>query len=285
MRRKITVIGAGPVGSATALLLARRPDADVRLLDADTDRARARATDLAAATALGAGASGRVSCAGWAEASGSEVVVVAVGGDDPVGAGRAIGAEIARRTPDAVVVVLTTPVDEVTRAVLATSRLPRNRVVGLGTVVDSARLRAALAAAAEVDVRDVHAHVLGAHGGVLVPLTSAATIGGRAAIDVVGSAGLDAALAQVTAAEDLDVGQGPGGGLLAPAAGVAAIVAAILDDTRRLLTCSVLCRGEFGLEDAVTAVPAIVGAGGVGDVVELAMEENETAALHAAALR
>lgn len=284
MRRKITVVGAGAVGSATALLLGRLPDADVVLVDADLARARARALDLTAAVALHGEGTGGVTGGTWAEAAGSEVVVITVGGPDPIAAVADVSREITRRCPDAVVVVVTTPVDPATRAVLEATRFPRGRVVGLGTVVDTARMRSLLAAAAGIAVCDVQGLVLGQHGGVLVPLTSGARIAGRAADDVLDGERLDAIVAEVAEAEDeFARGLGERPGLLAPATAVAEVVSAIIDDARRVLPCSTLCQGELGITDAVVAVPVVLGAGGIAEIVDVAMSEAERAALLAAA--
>lgn len=283
MRRKITVVGAGAVGSATALLLGRRPDADVVLVDADAARARARALDLTAAVALDAGA-GRVSPGGWADVAGSHVVVLALGGPDPLAALAEVGTELARRCPDAVVVVLTTPVDAATHAVLEATRFPRGQVLGLGTVVDTARLRSLLAREAGVSVADVQALVLGQHDGVLVPITSTATIAGRPAAEVLGTERLDAVVAGVAdAADELRAGLGERAGLLAPAAAVVDVVAAIVDDTRRVLPCSALCQGELGITGSVLAVPVALGADGITAIVDVQMAEAERVALLAAA--
>ncbi|PTL58244.1 lactate/malate family dehydrogenase [Paraconexibacter algicola] len=283
MRRKITVVGAGAVGSATALLLGRRPDADVVLVDADAARARARALDLTAAVALDAGA-GRVSPGGWVDVAGSHVVVLALGGPDPLAALAEVGTELARRCPDAVVVVLTTPVDAATHAVLEATRFPRGQVLGLGTVVDTARLRSLLAREAGVSVADVQALVLGQHDGVLVPITSTATIAGRPAAEVLGTERLDAVVAGVAdAADELRAGLGERAGLLAPAAAVVDVVAAIVDDTRRVLPCSALCQGELGITGSVLAVPVALGADGITAIVDVQMAEAERVALLAAA--
>jgi malate dehydrogenase len=283
MRRKITVVGAGAVGSATALLLGRRPDADVVLVDADPSRAAARALDLTAAVALDAGA-GRVGGGTWADAAGSHVVVLTLGGPDPIAALAPVGVEIARRCPDAVVVVVTTPVDEATRAVLEATRFPRGQVLGLGTVVDSARLRSLLAVAADVSVGDVQAMVLGQHDGVLVPITSTAMIAGRPAAEVLGTERLDAVVAAVAGAADvLADGLGERPGLLAPAAAVVDVVAAIVDDTHRVLPCSTLCQGELGIANSVLAVPVALGADGITAIVDVQMAETERLALLAAA--
>jgi malate dehydrogenase len=283
MRRKITVVGAGAVGSATALLIGRRPDADVVLLDLDEDRARARALDLTAAVALDAGA-GSVAGGGWAHAAGSEVVVIAVGGDDALEAVGSVCDDIARRCPDAVVIVVSTPVDAATRVALERTHFPRGRVLGLGTIVDTARLRSLLALAAGVGVSEVQALVLGAHGGVLVPITSAAQIAGRPAAEVLGTDRLDTIVAAVAeAADDLLTGLGERPGLLAPAAGVAEIVAAVIDDRRRVLPCSALCQGELGITNSVLAIPVVVGAEGIADIVDVTMAETERVALLAAA--
>jgi len=283
MRGKITVVGTGAVGSATALLLGRRSDTDVVLLDRDTQRARARALDLTAAVALGAGA-GRVYGGTWADAPGSDVVVIALGGPQTLEDVAEVGIEIARRTPDAVVVVVTTPVDAATRVALDSTRLPRGRVIGLGTVVDSARMRSLLAREADVNVSAVTGIVLGAHGGVLIPITSTATIAGRPAVDVIGTERLDAVVAAVAGAEDdLVAGLGERPGLLAPAAAVAEVVDAIADDSHRVLPCSTLCQGELGITGSVVAVPVVLGSDGVAEIIDIAMAETERVALLAAA--
>jgi malate dehydrogenase len=269
VRCKLTIAGVCRVGFAVAQELARRNDADLVLLDAVEGHAEGSAQDLNEAGALLGYEARHVGTRAWEDAAGSQLVVVA--GSD-LAAMEEVGAHVAERCPDAIVVVTTNPVDAASQLLLKATGFPRARVVGMAGALDSARFRAALAAELGVSVRDVGGLVLGAHGEDMVPLMSSATVHG-----------LPVRLSEERAEAVLARTRGGGDGIVAAAAGVAAIVEAILRDTKRVLACSAFCQGEYGLRDVFVGVPVRLGREGVEEIVELELDGEERAALERSA--
>jgi malate dehydrogenase len=260
MRPRIAVAGAGRAGSAIAARLAERDLGDVIAVDGE-DR--------------------------WEDAAGAAVVVLAVGDSARDGESRAdllarnappvreAARAVAERCPDAVVIVVTGPVDPACRVVLRETAFPRQRVVGLGATLDSARFRALVAAELGVAARDVTGLALGAHGGEhVLALTSTATVAG-----VPAASRLDAG----RLAELAERVRGGSSDEHATAAGAVEVVEAVVLDQRRTLACAVLCQGELGIEDAVVGAPVVLGRDGVEAIVELELAPSERTTLEAAA--
>lgn len=252
MRRKITVT-EGESSGAVARRLAERDFAEVVLLG---DVAGVAADVIAAAPLVGYEPA--VSAGDWPDTTGSTVVVVT---DPP----RADLEQLAERCPDAVVVVETDRPEDC-RAVLDRTGFPRGRVIGLGGVLASARLRALLARELRVSVRDVWAMVLGGTGAASVPVLAPTLTGPR----------VENALRTAAAA-------GPSGPI-ATSAAVAEIVDSILLERRRVLPCAVLCQGEYGIDNVFASVPVRIGAGGVERIVGLDLEAAQRNALRAAVM-
>ena len=296
MRTKITVVGAGNVGRNCAQRLAERDYADVVLVDADGGRAAGAALDIAHAGPL-LGYEPRVTgTGGYEQAAGSEVVVIAAGSPgrpamdggqlltDNAPVVREVAGRIAERSPDAVVIVVTDPLEPTCHVVYEATAFPRERVVGMGAVVDSARLRAAIARELRISVRGVEALVLGGRGELMVPLLSSATAAGAPVAQLVDDARL-AAIVERTRAADAELGRllDPVPASAAAAAGVAAMVDAIVLDQRRVLPCAALCRGEYGIDGVFAGVPVRLGGDGIEEIVEVELSDAERKGLHGAA--
>jgi malate dehydrogenase len=289
VRCKITIAGVGRVGSQVARSLAERDDADLVLVDTAQRRAEGRALDLNQAGALAGYEARHVGTTSWEEAAGCEVVVICCGSARQPGQRREdlvtenaavvreIGRTIAERCPDAVAVVVTTPVDVMCHVMLGATGFPRARVIGVGGVIDSARFRASLAGELGVSARDVEGTVLGAHDDSMVPLLSSARAHGGPVRLAAERADVVLAHTREGAGEILQLAGD--GAAQAPAAGVEAVVEAVMHDTKRVLPCSAFCQGEYGLDDVFVGVPVRLGRDGVEEIVELELDDDERAAL------
>lgn len=307
--RRAVVVGAGNVGTVTAMRLA---DADVFgeivLVDVDEGRARGVALDLAHSAALGGSASGGSALGGFAtrirgcgtveEAGAADYVVITAGRARQPGMSRAdlvgtnativgdVAARAARTSPDAVLVVVTNPLDEMTQHAWRASGFPAERVVGMAGVLDTARFRALAAPAARDRPDRVRALALGSHGEEMVIPLSQATVGGDPLTDAVDRAVLDAAVDRVRGSGAEVVGLlRSGSAFLAPGTAAASMVLAMVRDTGEVLPAAVLADGTYGIRDVYVGLPVRLGRGGVREIVEVDLAPDELTALRAAADR
>ncbi len=296
MRHKITIIGAGNVGATLAQRLAERDYADIVLVDIVEGLPQGKALDLLEAGPVVGYDSLITGSNGYAESAGSDVVVVTsrsarkpgMSRDDLVMTNAGIVAGVVREAsaacPDAVIVVVSNPLDVMAQVALAVSGFPRERVVGMAGVLDTARFRAFLALELGASVRDVQAYVLGGHGDTMVPLTHLSTVAGIPVADLVPAERLEQIVQRTRdgGAEIVSLLK-TGSAYYAPSAAVAQMVDAILLDTRQVLPCSVHLRGEYGISGVFSGVPARLGAGGLQEVIEVALSEPDQRALRRSA--
>ncbi len=291
-RKKATVVGAGNVGATTAQRLYERGYIDVVLVDVVEDMPQGKALDIAeSGPVLGIDAA-ITGSNGYDETAGSDVVVVTAGIARKPGMSRddllftnmkivgSVVGEVVSRSPDAVLIVVSNPLDAMVQHAYSLAGLPKSRVVGMAGVLDTARFRTFLAQELGVSVKDVQAYVLGGHGDQMVPLTKYTTVGGVPISDLLSAEALERIVKRT---------QGGGGEIVAllktgsafyaPSAAVAEMVDAILLDQKRLLPCAALLEGEYGIDGVYMGVPVILGAGGVERVVELDLTADEKAAL------
>lgn len=303
-RRKIALIGGGPIGGALAHLAMIETLGDVVLYEGGPGRPMGKALDLSDAAAV---ADTDVRVIGTNDASdiaGASVVIVTAGLPPGLGVSgdlllsinlptvRSVGQAIRRYAPDAFVVCATNPVDVMAWALQRYSGLPTERVVGSGNALDSIRFRSMIASELGVPVRDVQAMILGEHGEGLVPLIRLASIAGVALHEVIARGHITAekvnALVERTRKGDVDIlKSGSSSAYFAAAAAALAIAKSCLSDTKDIVPCAVGLRGEYGVDDLYIGVPARIGAKGVEEVVELQLnnEEADQFALSAAAVR
>jgi malate dehydrogenase len=274
MRRKITVVGAGNVGATCAQRLAERDYANVVLIDSDAERAVRLALDMNVAGAITDYVPSIKGTGAYEELGGSEIVVIAVDdGEHNAQVGARIAEEVRDRAPDAVVVVVSNPLEPVCHAVYDVLQFPRERVVGLSGALHSAALRMLLAADLGVSPRDVDAVVLGGHADTMVPLLSCATVAGIAIRKRVPADAVDRAVERVReGATPREAALAP---LYAPAAALAAMVDAIALDQRRVFPCAALTKGEYGFEEVFVGLPVKLAAGGIAEIVELNLDDDE----------
>lgn len=293
---RVTVVGAGHVGATTAQRILEGNIADVYLVDIVDGLAAGKALDLAQAAPL-VGHGRRIEGGtDYAPAAGSDVVVITAGIARKPGMSRddllatngkivtGIVEQVSAHAPDAIIIMVTNPLDVTTHIAMQVSGLPRERVMGMAGALDTARLRCFIGMELGCAARDVQAMVLGGHGDSMVPLVSSATVGGVPITQLIDAARLDQIVQRTRdgGAEIVSLLK-QGSAFYAPAAGVTEMVAAILRDEGRVLPASVLLRGEFGIADTFVGVPVRLGAGGVEEIIACDLSAEELAALQTSA--
>ncbi len=298
MKNKVAVIGAGNVGASAALFVAERALADVVLIDRPEMEGmpQGKALDMQQAAPLWH-KGGRIEGAtDLAAVRGANVVVMTAGFPRKPGMSRSdllkANADIVRpaaeavktQAPNATVVVVTNPLDVMAWLFWKTTGFPKQRVIGMAGILDSARFRAFLAMELGVSGADVQAMVLGGHGDSMVPLPRYTTVGGIGVTDLVPSDRLASIIERTRngGAEIVKLLK-TGSAYYAPAMSAVEMVEAILTDQKRLVPCSVLLSGEYGLKDLFIGVPVVLGGGGVEKIVELKLDPAELAALQKSA--
>ena len=296
IRPTITIIGAGAVGATTAHLALLKGLGNITLIDVVEGVAEGKALDMLQAAAI-EGWPGQVrGTTDFNALAGSRLVVVTAGlarkpgmsRDDLLAANAGIVGPIADRiaqlAPEAIVIVVTNPLDVMTTLALKRSGLPRTRVMGMAGVLDSGRLRAFLAAEAKVDPAKVQAMILGSHGDLMVPVVGSITINGKPATQVLGEETVQRLCdrAKNGGAEIVALLK-TGSAYYAPASSIVQMMSAILGDTRQVLPAAVWLEGEYGLRDVCIGVPVELGIDGVRKIVEQPIVDAERAALHRAA--
>ena len=291
-REKITVIGAGNVGGTTAQRLVESGWCDVVLLDIIDGVPQGKALDLTEACPL-MGSDGRIEGTGDYKASaGSAVVVITSGVPRKPGMSREqlletnvrIVRDVVRQTvavsPGAILLVVTNPLDAMTYVASKVSRFPRERVVGMAGALDAARFRSFIAAELRVSVEDVQAMVLGGHGDSMVPLIRYATVAGVPLRDWLPQERIDALVKRTReGGAEIVALLKTGSAFYAPSASIVAMVEAILKDSKKILPCAALCRGEYGVDGLFVGVPVKLGRRGVEEIVQLTLSTEEQAAL------
>src|SRR5215208_7180386 len=252
-KRKVTVVGAGNVGGTTAQRLAERNYADVVLVDIVEGLPQGKALDILESGPILGYDSNVTGANDYEETAGSDVVVITSGSPRKPGMSRddllktnqnivaSVTEEVVKHSPETILIVVANPLDAMCHVAMETSDFPRERVVGMAGILDTARYRTFIAEELQVSVRDVFALVLGGHGDTMVPLPSMATVGGVAITELL--------------SEDM--------------------VDAILLDQKRILPCAAYLQGEYGIDDLFVGVPVKLGASGVEDIIELGLTEEE----------
>ena len=295
MRGKVTVVGAGAVGATTAQYVAQRGYADVVLVDIVPNMPQGKALDLMQAGPVIGFDTVITGSNDYDATAGSDVVVITSGSPRKPGMSRddllkinmnivgSVTREVAHRSPNAVIVVVTNPLDAMCHVALKASGFPAERVIGQAGVLDSARFRAFIAMELDVSIADVSAFVLGGHGDTMVPLPRYSTVAGIPITELI-SAERIAAICARTANGGGELVQLLGtSAYYAPGAASADMVDAIMLDKNRVLPCSVHLSGQYGISDLYVGVPIRLGAGGNKGVIEITLTPDEQAALHKSA--
>lgn len=248
------------------------------VIDTDPHRAGRLGVDINVAGAIANYSPVVVGTDRYEEVSGSDVVVIAIdGGGDNTQVGADLAEEVRDRAPNAVVLVASNPLEGVCHAVYEVLEFPRERVIGLAGGVHSAGLRMLLGKEIGVSPRDVDAVVLGGHADTMVPLLSCATVSGIAIRKKIPQVKIDAAVTKVR--EAAEPREAEMAGLHAPSAALAEMVDAILLDQKRVVPCAALCKGEYGFEEIFVGLPVKLGTGGIQEIVEMNLDDDERATL------
>jgi malate dehydrogenase len=296
MNRKVTVVGgAGNVGATVARAIAVKELADVVIIDIAAEKAAGVALDICQACPID-GSDARVTgTSDYAASAGSDVVVITSGVPRKPGMSRddllqvnykimqTVTEQVVKHSPHAVIVPVANPLDAMCQAVYRLSGFPRERVVGMAGVLDSARMRAFIAMELNVSVKNIHAFVLGGHGDTMVPLARYSTVAGVPLTELLSKERIDA-ISTRTANGGAEITKLVGtSAWYAPGAAAAAMVEAILKDTKQILPCSVFLQGEYGVRDLFVGVPAKLGKGGAEEIIQIKLTAEEQAAFQKSA--
>jgi malate dehydrogenase len=294
-RKKVTVVGAGNVGATCAQELARRDYCDVVLVDIKEGLPQGKALDINQAGPVLGYEPNVVGTNGYDETAGSDVVVITAGlprqpgmsRDDLVATNENIVKSVTEAavaaSPDAILIVVSNPLDAMSEVARRVSGWPRERVFGQAGILDTARFRTFIAWETKASVKDVQALVLGGHGDQMVPVASATTVGGVPLTKLVSADRLQAMI------ERTAVGGGEIVKLLgtsawyAPGAASAQMVDAVCLDEKRVLACTAYLQGEYGIDDLYMGVPVRLGAGGIEEILEVDLSDDERQMLQASA--
>ena len=292
MNRKVTVFGAGFVGSTTAQRIAEKQLADVVMVDIIEGMPQGKALDMMESACLEGfdarvtGANDPVACAN------SDLIVVTSGIARKPGMSRddllktnagivgSVCEAIKKNAPNATVIIVSNPLDVMTYLAGVKLGLPKNKVIGMAGVLDSARFRCFIAMELGVSMRDVDAMVLGGHGDDMVPLVRYATVAGIKVEDLLPKDKLDALVTRTrNGGAEIVALLKTGSAYYAPASSVVEMVASILRDEKRVLPCAAWCTGQYGVKDMFVGVPCILGKNGVEKIIELKLSNDELAQL------
>lgn len=291
-RPKISIIGAGNVGATTAHWCAAAELGDIVLLDIPQvgDMPKGKALDLMQASPIVGFDANIVGTNDYADTAGSQVVVITAGIARKPGMSRddllstnakivgSVAEQIRQTSPDAVLIVVSNPLDAMVQQVLKVSGFPPHRVLGQAGVLDTARYRTFLAMELGVSVEDISALLMGGHGDTMVPMPSCTSVGGIPVTRLMDRKRLDEIVARTRSGGAEIVGLlKTGSAYYAPAAATTQMVEAVIRDKKRLIPCAAYCDKEYGVGGYYVGVPVILGAGGVERIIELELTPEERA--------
>ncbi len=297
MRKKVTVVGAGNVGSTAAMRVAEKQLADVVLVDVLEGVPAGKALDLAEAAPIEKHDARLVGVTGdYSEAAGSDIVIITAGIPRKPGMSRddllstnmgimeSVAGEIASVAPDSILIVVSNPLDAMCHVALESSGFPGTKVVGMAGVLDSARFRAFIAMELGVSVENTHAFVLGGHGDSMVPLPRFSTVAGIPIPELLSEERIKALVERTRTGGAEIVGLlKTGSAYYAPASAAVEMAEAILLDKKKILPCAALLEGEYGIQDLFIGVPVKLGEAGVEEIVQIRLTEEEDKALQLSA--
>lgn len=287
-RNKVTVVGAGNVGATTALAVVNAGVADVVLVDIVEGMPQGKGLDMMEATPL-IGVDAEVTGTNnYVDTQGSDIVVITAGLPRKPGMSRddllaknaqivgSVVDEVVKYSPEAVLIVVTNPLDAMAQLAYRRSGLPRERVLGMAGVLDSTRFRTFIAMELGVSVDNVHAFVLGGHGDSMVPLPRYSTVAGVPLTDLMSDEQIARLVDRTRKGGGEIVGLlKEGSAYFAPAQSIFEMVDAILADRNKILPCAVYLEGEYGVDGVFVGVPAILGEGGLQKVFEIELTDDE----------
>jgi len=296
MRKKVTVVGAGNVGATAAQRIFELGYADVVLTDVIPDLPQGKALDILESGPVVGSDAKIVGTNGYGETADSDLVIITAGVPRKPGMSRddllltnlkivnSVTAEIARCSPESIVVVVTNPLDAMTQAALELSGFPRSRLFGMAGVLDTARFRTFIAQELNVSVEEIQAYVLGGHGDTMVPLVGYTTVAGVPIGELLPKEKVERIVQRTRdgGAEIVKLLK-TGSAYYAPSAAIAEMAESILLDRKRVLPCCAYLEGEYGIRGLCVGVPVKLGAKGIEEVVEVKLTPEEKRALEKSA--
>ena len=292
MDKKVTVVGAGNVGATAAQRLAEKELCDVVLIDIVEGVPQGKALDLTEAAPIEKHDAHLTGSNVYDDSKDSDIVIITAGiprkpgmsRDDLIstnaGIMKNVTAQIAEQSPNAVLIIVSNPLDAMCHVAYEASGFPKNRVIGMAGVLDSARFRAFIAMELNVSVENTHAFVLGGHGDTMVPLPRYSTVAGIPITELMPKDRIDAIVDRTAngGAEIVKLLK-TGSAYYAPASAAVEMAEAILKDKKKILPCAAYLEGEYGIQDLFIGVPVKLGSGGVESIIEITLTEDERAAL------
>ncbi len=296
MQNKVTVVGGGHVGATTAQRIVEKELADVVLVDIVEGLPQGKALDMMEAGPVEGYDCHLEGSNGYDETAGSDIVVITAGlprkpgmsRDDLLlknaGIVKDVTREVARRSPDAILIVVSNPLDAMCHVAQWVSGFSRKRVIGMAGVLDSARFRTFIAMELNVSVENTSAFVLGGHGDTMVPLARYSTVAGIPITELLSPDRLEALIQRTRdgGAEIVKLLK-TGSAYYAPSAGAVEMVEAILRDKKKILPCAALLQGEYGVNDLFVGVPVKLGRDGIEDIIQINLTAEEKAQLQKSA--
>ncbi len=296
MRSKITVVGAGFVGSTLVQRLVERDYADVVMFDIIPNMPQGKALDILQAGPVLGYDSLVAGTNDYADTANSDIAIITSGfprkpgmsRDDLVKKNQEVVTQVTRevvsRSPNCIIIVVTNPLDAMAQLAYHVSGFPRNRVIGMAGVLDTARFRTFIAQELNVSVRDVQAYVLGGHGDTMVPLSRMCTVAGVPISQLIPAERIEQIVQRTRdgGAEIVNL-LGSGSAYFAPSASILQMVDSILLDKKMIMPCAVYLQGEYGINGLFVGVPVKLGANGLEQIIEIELSENERSLLQKSA--
>jgi malate dehydrogenase len=296
MDKKVTVIGAGNVGATAAQRLAEKELCDVVLVDIIEGVPQGKALDLTQAAPIEKHDAHLVGANAYDATAGSDIVIITAGiprkpgmsRDDLLttnaGIVKKVTQEVAGRSPRAVLIIVSNPLDAMCHVAFDASKFPKQRVIGMAGVLDSARFRAFIAMELKVSVENTHAFVLGGHGDTMVPLPRYSSVAGIPITELMTPERIEALVQRTrTGGAEIVSLLKTGSAFYAPASAAVEMAESILKDKKKVLPCAAYLEGEYGIRDLFIGVPVKLGAKGVEQVLEIKLTAEENAALQKSA--
>ncbi|MGD2036514.1 MAG: malate dehydrogenase [Desulfobacterales bacterium] len=292
MDKKITVIGAGNVGATVAQRLAEKELCDVVLIDIIEGVPQGKALDLTEAAPVEKHDAHLIGANDYGASAGSDIVIITAGiprkpgmsRDDLIstnaGIVKAVTEQVAALSPDAILIIVSNPLDAMCHVAREVSGFPKERVIGMAGVLDSARFRAFISMELNVSVENTHAFVLGGHGDTMVPLPRYSTVAGIPITELMPKERIEALVDRTRngGAEIVSLLK-TGSAYYAPASAAVEMAESIIKDKKKILPCAVYLQGEYGLNELFIGVPVKLGAGGVEEIIEITLTADEKSAL------
>jgi malate dehydrogenase len=296
MDKKVTVVGAGNVGATAAQRLAEKEICDVVLVDIIEGLPQGKSLDLAEAAPIEKHDAHLTGSNDYAASANSDIVIITAGIPRKPGMSRddllninagimnSVTQEVAKLSPDAVIIVVSNPLDAMCHVAYETSGFPKNRVIGMAGVLDSARFRSFIAMELNVSVENTTAFVLGGHGDTMVPLPRYSTVAGIPITELMPKERIDALVKRTANGGAEIVGLlKTGSAFYAPASAAVEMAESILKDKKKILPCAAYLEGEYGFNELFIGVPVKLGANGVEEIIEITLTAEEKAALEKSA--